>query len=257
MTHRTCEHPGCERAHDSGGYCTTHNSRIRVHGNSFGRRCAGCNRPLEEVFGNRVRSQSYCSDLCRPICSFVGCVRPSAKREWCTAHYQQQRAGVPLTQLSWEATTRGTPCAFCSGVVDPSLGMRKYCSRACQRLYLKYGGERPDRAMCALCADPIDLTAPTGKSGRRKPTVTKLCERCVVRRKFKTTVFVLASRDGTDCSICCEPIDMTLRRADSVYCPSIDHVIPRARGGTDDPENLALAHFRCNAVKSDRIGFVM
>jgi len=94
-------------------------------------------------------------------------------------------------------------------------------------------------------------------NGARRTMNTKLCDACRRRRKFRTTVFAIAQRDGTDCTICCEPVDMTLRRRDSVFCPSIDHRLPRARGGTDDPENLALAHFWCNAVKSDREGFTI
>lgn len=31
--------------------------------------------------------------------------------------------------------------------------------------------------------------------------------------------------------------------------PSIDHIIPLSKGGTDDWENLQLAHFKCNWVK--------
>lgn len=33
----------------------------------------------------------------------------------------------------------------------------------------------------------------------------------------------------------------------------IEHVVPSSRGGSDDPDNLALACPRCNLHKSDRI----
>lgn len=33
---------------------------------------------------------------------------------------------------------------------------------------------------------------------------------------------------------------------------TIDHVVPLADGGTDDPENLALACFHCNRKKSNK-----
>jgi hypothetical protein len=33
----------------------------------------------------------------------------------------------------------------------------------------------------------------------------------------------------------------------------IEHILPRSRGGSDDPDNLALACPRCNLQKSDRI----
>lgn len=65
----------------------------------------------------------------------------------------------------------------------------------------------------------------------------------------------LATRDGTACSICSEPVDMSSSRAESMFAPSVDHVIPKARGGGNEPGNLALAHFWCNAVKSDRLQF--
>jgi 5-methylcytosine-specific restriction endonuclease McrA len=38
------------------------------------------------------------------------------------------------------------------------------------------------------------------------------------------------------------------------FRPSVDHIIPRALGGTHDPENLQLTHLVCNLIKHDRIG---
>lgn len=35
--------------------------------------------------------------------------------------------------------------------------------------------------------------------------------------------------------------------------PTVDHIMPLARGGTWHPNNLALAHRRCNQEKGDRI----
>ena len=35
--------------------------------------------------------------------------------------------------------------------------------------------------------------------------------------------------------------------------PTIDHVVPRARGGGDGPGNEVLAHARCNFTKADRM----
>src|ERR687898_613638 len=32
----------------------------------------------------------------------------------------------------------------------------------------------------------------------------------------------------------------------------VDHVVPRSRGGTDDPDNLQALCYRCNATKRDR-----
>ncbi|AYR00966.1 HNH endonuclease [Arthrobacter phage Hestia] len=35
------------------------------------------------------------------------------------------------------------------------------------------------------------------------------------------------------------------------WAPSLDHVIPRSKGGGDDEGNLRTAHRWCNAVRSD------
>ncbi len=34
---------------------------------------------------------------------------------------------------------------------------------------------------------------------------------------------------------------------------TVDHVIPLAQGGSDDPDNLALACFHCNRKKADKL----
>jgi 5-methylcytosine-specific restriction endonuclease McrA len=34
--------------------------------------------------------------------------------------------------------------------------------------------------------------------------------------------------------------------------PTIDHIVPLARGGTHEPSNVQSAHFICNALKGDR-----
>lgn len=33
---------------------------------------------------------------------------------------------------------------------------------------------------------------------------------------------------------------------------TIEHVIPKSKGGTKDKENLSISHFRCNGLKGSR-----
>lgn len=63
----------------------------------------------------------------------------------------------------------------------------------------------------------------------------------------------LRQRDGDICHLCQDtqgPIQWDLPSGPlghpSGLGPSIDHVIPQSKGGTDHPDNLKLAHWRCN-----------
>ena len=79
-------------------------------------------------------------------------------------------------------------------------------------------------------------------------------------RKMKTrehdtdiTLEKLFGRDGGVCYLCgkqCDWSDVTDGNAGDNY-PSIDHVIPIAKGGTHTWKNIRLAHRRCNWEKRD------
>ena len=34
---------------------------------------------------------------------------------------------------------------------------------------------------------------------------------------------------------------------------TVDHIVPRSRGGTDAHDNVQLAHARCNKIKGNRL----
>ena len=57
----------------------------------------------------------------------------------------------------------------------------------------------------------------------------------------------------THCAICGQPVDFSLRAPDPM-APTLDHIIPVAKGGHPSAlENLQLAHMRCNRAKGVRI----
>lgn len=58
-------------------------------------------------------------------------------------------------------------------------------------------------------------------------------------------------RDETLCWICGDVVDKTLSGRDPKG-PSVDHVIPRAQGGSNDRDNLRLAHLSCNSAHAGR-----
>lgn len=69
----------------------------------------------------------------------------------------------------------------------------------------------------------------------------------------------LAQRDGLECHICgdlCDPLDKTVANGvhrHGITFPTVDHLLPLSRGGTDTWDNVRLAHLWCNSLKCDTI----
>lgn len=61
---------------------------------------------------------------------------------------------------------------------------------------------------------------------------------------------ILASQEI--CGICGRPVDKSIKYPHPLS-PTVDHIIPIARGGSSDLENLQLAHRCCNRQKSDKL----
>ena len=78
------------------------------------------------------------------------------------------------------------------------------------------------------------------KEERRKKAWTPESNQINVRSLFK--------RDNGICWLCGEMCDIDADPNDNRY-PSVDHVIPIARGGLDEWNNVRLAHRQCNSVK--------
>lgn len=54
-------------------------------------------------------------------------------------------------------------------------------------------------------------------------------------------------RDDWVCQLCLELIPAGLTYPHPLY-PSVDHVVPLARGGAHETDNMQAAHLRCNSV---------
>lgn len=154
---------------------------------------------------------------------------------------------------------------------------RKYCSYECRQI-TRMGtcdecGARvyrsktsAQRQVCHPCRRSKKLVRPSVETHvcgdcervwQRPPTKGQRPKRCpdcrVDDRQWipAATRRAIYERDGWSCQICHEGVDRHLIGTSSEWRPSIDHVVPRSRGGTDDFDNLRLAHFWCNAVLND------
>lgn len=185
----------------------------------------------------------------RPICKITDCEELFVTNGMCGRHdHNVRRTGSPTPpNYEWSEATN---CKVCG---DPPGGrFRQFCSYACWGAWRNYLGEVPLTRPCASCGTTLDFLSVTA-DGTKRFRAHSYCKPCRRRyNKWGLSVTALAIRDGAFCGLCGCDVDMAATRPD-VMCPSVDHILPRSRGGTDDPENLQLAHLLCNIRKGNRL----
>ena len=203
------------------------------------------------------------------LCEVMGCLRPVRLAKMCSAHHSRKLNGRPLIrpckgcglgdcfgQSRYHSECRPTECVVC---LSAPVGNRfaDVCSSRCYQLRKRSPEGVETSVECSRCGDTIDLME-KGTAGRKRRRETLICRACKAARYTRHGVSVssLARRDGTECGICREPIDMSLRSPDLMRA-SVDHVVPYSLGGDHDESNLQLAHLRCNLVKHNREGFTL
>ena len=101
---------------------------------------------------------------------------------------------------------------------------------------------------CILCGSPF--TSP-GQDSRYCSRACRQIDRNSRMYGLKyADRLTIYDRDNWTCQICAEPVDPNAEPRSDWY-PTLDHVIPRSRGGTNDLTNLRTAHHWCNSVRGD------
>lgn len=89
-------------------------------------------------------------------------------------------------------------------------------------------------------------------SYQNRPTAHQRPEADPARRAlFENNKKIILATQSV-CGICGQPVDKSLKYPDPMS-PTVDHIIPCSRGGSDDLDNLQLAHRKCNRLKSDKM----
>lgn len=154
------------------------------------------------------------------------------------------------------------PCSWCGQPMKPRTGGGrefKFCSRDCKRLDRnareRATRQRPAPGSCALCGV---ILRHGGRAGRPRVYCSDRCKKILKSRsasghrgyqKHSAEVFL---RDGFTCGICDYPVRVDAEPNDP-EAATLDHVVPRALGGSDGLENLQTAHRYCNIVKGSRL----
>lgn len=226
----TCSIDGCDRKFYGLFLCNTHYLRLRNTGTT----------------NLRPRAPK--------VCRMPSCAKSAVKHRWCSTHWARVRkTGSPFAhrqKWTWEEFSE---CTVCGGDI-PAVGeFRRYCSRSCAVLANR--GHRPAASSCAQCGTEVDMTY-RNERGRLVNSNLSYCRDCRKGVNLSCYVARLVERDGIACSLCGDDIDMDLKYPDPMS-RSVDHVLPRSHGGTEEMGNLSLAHFRCNNMKRAQVGFKM
>lgn len=196
---------------------------------------------------------------------------------------KRRAAGTPIRR------TVAATCVGCGAVFQArsdmlSAGKGRFCTSDChnayqtttgararEREYVRLNGARGSVRRRALTRA---RAAAAGSSGGGRVFVQGGCLVCAeqfmspgaasrycsvkcrdknVRKSFGLSWLdrmALFDRDGWTCQICSESVDYTADYLSDWY-PSVDHIVPRAHGGSDDISNLRTAHRWCNSVRGD------
>lgn len=176
---------------------------------------------------------------------------------WCKSCYRdwyKSRGGY--------TTTRTTKCVWCDAEITTPYGRTKFCGKGCKQASKaarqRGDGERkPDRT-CVHCGQMMPRTMRSDAkfcseecNSAAHAVTRKIAKRAQTdKRETLLSRAYIGDRDGWRCHICGGKVAKGKRYPDPL-CPSIDHVIPLSRGGTNELSNLRLAHLKCNIEKRD------
>lgn len=196
--------------------------------------CAVCGVKVE---GARAR-QKYCSAKCKER------GKPSAK-------WQGGVHGVVPhgTQSGYQYhKCRCAACTEAQREIVASYAAKVKAGRGISpsALYKRRSSGHPDDSLlCVECGLPVGRSRFSAKS---EPRHTECQGKYSIPRATRLAVY---ERDGLVCHLCGAECDPTAGVYDDQY-PTLDHLIPRSRGGGHGPENLATAHRICNIKRGDR-----
>lgn len=186
------------------------------------------------------------------LCTIDQCDRPvrSCNSGFCDTHYYRIRRGSP--RLACDAPIH-PPCKHCGGPLSGNQSV--FCSPRCS---FRHFQGTSDFKSCIMCGDafPTNATSVTcSEKCRREATRALHHARRALIRGRTSEVFApseIFQRDNWRCQLCGKKTRPYAKLRSPLY-PTLDHIIPIAKGGAHSRQNTQCAHLRCNVRKQARI----
>ena len=239
------------------GLCRSHYNKLKYYGHitdiEANTECKRCGQPTPAAGSNGPRP-AYCTQECRQ----------QATRETARLSARRRREAGRMARAP-------RPCDWCTKPLPQEVpGNTRFhtdCAKAWKKATHKAdnhnrqcthdGCDRPTRArdLCSMhykqWARAEGLVKPEPWDDRRKANHHR---RRAQKMALPSEVVVPSKvyvRDRWKCGICGNAVDKEVTWPDPLS-PSLDHVIPLARGGHHTYANTQLAHLVCNIRKSDK-----
>lgn len=260
---KTCTKDNCDRAHRARGLCASHYNQEHAPNRHAKKMvsCAWCGTEVLKGTGGGRKHGAVCSNDCR--------TNLTGKRESKAA---DTKCKLPADHWAlWFGKTSTWPragwkdCTFCGNRFPAKMASAKYCNLICARRWhdrnrVMLNGGTPAPQMlatirqCAWCDAPYqhvaktrihcsDLCRDEAKAARGRPLFHGW-----IANSVRLSIY---ERDNYTCWLCHDTVDMQADPKRDDWAPSLDHVMPRSKGGTHDHTNLLTAHRWCNSVRSD------
>lgn len=237
---------------------------------AYSHTCSGCG----EAFTTREKHSTHCSIQCfnrnKPAEDYLKAAASRATRTYpytcriCGAEGNGHFGQTVCENFTCQCIAKygadhcrvhNNVCANCGQQFVTRQGETRMCSDPiCQ--YVRTRGSNHSRIYtktCMWCSRPF-ITS--------QPSQVRCSAACVKQwatahkgdnpRPWRVHAMHVYNRDSWVCHLCGLPTLKAWDPNDIDHSPSLDHIIPRSKGGSDDPSNLATAHFRCNARRSNK-----
>lgn len=246
MTNTTCPITECTRVARAGGLCAAHYQRKRKYGDpefKHDLECAKCGAPFK-AWSSKSK---YCSNKCLSANRKTKSLKNGPTCAECGVQMHRGKGVLPQGQARCLECKNGGLGYFVKDGRRFSHGQSAH-ARGCR---------------CDVCvaakrdANMAYKARVKAEHGVSPSTLFKrhYRERAGVRYRMAPSDWIepklrveIYERDGWLCHLCNEPVERAAHFNDDL-APSLDHVVPRSLGGTDDPENLATCHRVCNSLR--------
>lgn len=233
----------------------------RIAGTVLTLPCEECGAAFPFEVKSKGRRALYCSDGCRK-----------------TARNRQAKAKYVAIPRSYSSVAHHLICVECGAAFQATIRSQQCCGRECgwklarrkQNVWRAAQAKKRHARTCRECGKAFTMHRPSGKAirglsnegqfcslvcaGSEKRWPSYLEKRRAIRRMKKRAVFDpvdVFERDGWRCIRCGDEVARDATSPDP-SSPCVNLIIPSAKGGKRDWNNVALTHLTCAVERRAR-----